>query len=221
MDTAYTDAALNSGTCSGAGVNIAAGCHSDDGNWSRQWNTAADSTVTAVGSARCDVCHGQWGSWRAGTSHEGTNGGATSTRGSVHDADGAAANSCEDCHGYPSLSVNHNTTPTHNINVNAGTGIDETAQGSTAAYCSSCHSDDGLPATLGTHTYTLSAFSPVVTVAGTPPSCDGCHGTPPVGAVAPDRQFAHNEHYTAKGWASDTTNCVSCHPATHGAIDGT
>jgi predicted CxxxxCH...CXXCH cytochrome family protein len=36
-------------------------------------------------------------------------------------------------------------------------------------------------------------------------ACNSCHNTPPSSG-------AHAKHYTAKGWANDSTNCTVCHP---------
>jgi hypothetical protein len=46
------------GTCAGTSVNVAAGCHTDNGRWKRKWTTAANSTSQVIGDARCDACHG-------------------------------------------------------------------------------------------------------------------------------------------------------------------
>jgi predicted CxxxxCH...CXXCH cytochrome family protein len=172
----YTDAGGTGtlrGTCSTA-------CHSDGSNWQRQWSTAANSTATVVGDPRCDVCHGQFGSWRSGTSHEGTFGAAASTRGNSHNSLGGTANSCEDCHVYPTDSAKHKNG---SININDAGGVIEIGG---RAYCGGCHSDDGAPTTSGTHTYAQSDF-PLAQIPGANDpvgSCTGCHGGATAGPSA-------------------------------------
>jgi predicted CxxxxCH...CXXCH cytochrome family protein len=173
----YSDAGgtgIVRGTC-------ATTCHSDNAGWSRQWSTAADSTATAAGSARCAVCHGQLGNWRTGTSHEGTFNVGASTRGSGHNSVGGAANVCEDCHAYPSLSNHENGFIT--VNQDAAWTVTESGAPNYRAWCQGCHSDDGAPTTSGTHTFTQSdtgdGIFPLQTVAGANDpigSCFGCHG---------------------------------------------
>ena len=167
----WTDGTGDTGTCAGTGLT---GCHQDNGAWSRLWSTAADSTATTAGDPRCDVCHGQFGVWRTGTSHAGTNGGTASTRGSSHNSLTGAANACEDCHSYPTLIANHQNGQ---VTLNqSGTYTVTRASGNT--YCSNCHTNDGLPSAVGTHTFVSSALT-LQTVAGANDpvgDCGGCHG---------------------------------------------
>lgn len=155
-------------------------CHSDNGNWQRQWSTAADSTATAAGSARCAVCHGQFGDWRTGTSHEGTLGGSASTKGNSHNSLGGTGNGCEDCHVQVTSSANHENGF---VTLNGAGAVLESGG---RAWCSACHSDDGAPTTGGTHTFTQSDF-PLEQIAGANDpigSCTGCHGGGTAGANA-------------------------------------
>ena len=192
----WTDAAANTATCSGTGLT---GCHSDGGAWSRFWSTDANSTATAVGSARCNVCHGQFGNWRAGTSHGATFGTTTSTRGQSHNSLGGAANACEDCHSYPSISGKHNTA-THLITVNQESPPYTVTESGGRAWCQGCHSNDGDFAINGTHTFKQSVFT-LETVAGANDpvgSCTGCHGGGTSGASSanywPDGSNANPEN---------------------------
>ncbi|TLM65617.1 MAG: CxxxxCH/CxxCH domain-containing protein [Deltaproteobacteria bacterium] len=193
----FADAAVNTSTCSGT----LTGCHSDGGVWSRQWSTAANSTATTVGDPRCDVCHGQYGSWRAGTSHGATFGTTASTRGNSHNSLGGATNACENCHSYPSIGAKHNTA-THLITMNEGTWVATRVTGRT--YCSSCHSNDGDFAVSGTHTFKTSVFAKEAVAGANDPvgSCTGCHGGGTAGASSanywPDGSNANAENSPAQ-----------------------
>lgn len=166
----WVDNSAGSGTCSGTGLT---GCHSDSGAWSRLWSSAANSAATASGDPRCAVCHGQFGNWRAGTSHGETFGTTISTKGQSHNSLGGTANGCEDCHSYVTLSNHKNNFIT--INDNGATNITETAG---LAYCAACHSNDGAYSANGSHTFKQSVFT-LQTVSGANDpigSCTGCHG---------------------------------------------
>ncbi len=188
----WTDAGAGSGTCAGTGLT---GCHSDSGAWSRLWSTASNSTATTVGDARCNVCHGQFGNWRAGTSHGATFGTTGSTRGQSHNGVGGATNACEDCHSYPTLANHENNF----ITVNEAGTYTVTESGG-RAWCQGCHSNDGDFAVSGTHTYKQSVFT-LQTVAGANDpvgSCTGCHGGGTSGASSanywPDGSNANAEN---------------------------
>jgi len=188
----FTDAAVNTSTCSGTGLS---GCHSDGGAWSRLWSTAANSTVTTVGDPRCNVCHGQFGAWRPGTSHGETFGTTGSTRGQSHNSLGGASNACEDCHAYPSLGNHKNSL----ITVNQAGTYTVTESGG-RAWCQGCHSNDGDFAVSGTHTFKQSVFT-LQTVSGANDpvgSCTGCHGGgtsgPSSGNYWPDGSNANPEN---------------------------
>ncbi|NJC88028.1 MAG: CxxxxCH/CxxCH domain-containing protein [Desulfuromonas sp.] len=177
----WTDGAANGGTCSGTGLSVASGCHSDGGVWGRLWSTAANSTVTTVGDVRCNVCHGQFGNWRTGTSHGSTFGTTTSTRGQSHNSRGGTTNGCEDCHSYPSVTLKHNTA-THLITMNDGGATNVTETGG-LAYCAACHSNDGAYTVNGTHTFKQSVFTKEAVSGTYDPvgSCTGCHGGGTIG----------------------------------------
>lgn len=195
----YTDAggtAASRGTCTST-------CHSDGGNWQRQWSTAADSIVTTAGDARCEVCHGQFGSWRTGSVHAGTFGGSASTRGNSHNSLGGATNGCEDCHSYPSLANHEDTFIT--MNDGGATTVTNTGNPNYRIYCAKCHSDDGAPTTSGTHTFPASSFT-LATVSGANDpvgSCTSCHGGGTTGTTEksywPDNSTAHAANTDANG----------------------
>lgn len=200
----WTDAAAGSGTCSGTGLT---GCHSDGGAWSRLWSTAANSSATVTGDPRCNVCHGQFGNWRLGTSHGSTFGTNISTRGNSHNSVGGATNACEDCHSFPSVAGKHNSA-THLITMNDGGATNVTETGG-LAYCAACHSNDGAYTISGTHTFKQSAFTKESVSGANDPagSCTGCHGGGITGANAanywpdgsnanPENSPAANKHLT-------------------------
>jgi predicted CxxxxCH...CXXCH cytochrome family protein len=168
---------------SGAGsLDQASGCHSDNGVWKRRWSTEADSTATASGSSRCNVCHGQFSSlsggagWTEGTSHAGTYGGTSSNRGDTHNRLSGEANACEDCHAFATLPANHkNGSVTMNDDI--GVTDDTEVTVGIGVYCAHCHTD-GAPASSGTYTFAVSYF-PLQKVAGANDpvvQCNSCHG---------------------------------------------
>lgn len=176
------NATANRGTCSGTG-NLT-GCHSDSGNWTRFWSTEANSTATASGAARCNVCHGQYSTlsgsaglgWNAGTTHFKTYGGATSTRGVSHKSQGGENNACEDCHSYATLTGNHDTV-THLVTMNDDAATVQVTEAASRVYCAYCHAT-GDPLLTGTYTFTQSLF-PIQRVAGVndpKQECNNCHG---------------------------------------------
>lgn len=176
------NATANRGTCSGTG-NLT-GCHSDSGNWTRLWSTEANSTATASGSARCNVCHGQYSTlsgsggrgWNAGTSHYKTYLNALSPRGSTHKSQAGENNACEDCHSYTTLTGNHDTV-THQITMNDDAVEVQVTEAAGRVYCAKCHAT-GDPLISGTNTFTQSIF-PIQRVAGIhdpKQECNSCHG---------------------------------------------
>jgi len=79
---AYTDAAVNAGTCSGAGAppsGVQTGCHDgvgDAGTWTRQWTTDSYLATNSVAAAatECSGCHGSFVStFNTGTSPQHNN----------------------------------------------------------------------------------------------------------------------------------------------------
>jgi len=200
----YTDAG-GTGTIRGT---CATTCHSDGGDWSRQWSTAADSIAITSGSARCDVCHGQYqsigGGWTAGTSHGETFSGAASSRGSGHNSLGGAANACEDCHMYATDGEVGNLYHRNNfITMNNAGGIDDTTSPGTV-WCSDCHTNDGAYTSSGTHTFQQSTFTLEENSGANDPqgSCFGCHGGGTTGASEnnfwPDSSNANPENTVGK-----------------------
>ncbi|HEY3320588.1 MAG TPA: hypothetical protein VGP72_08995, partial [Planctomycetota bacterium] len=174
----FTDSpTVNRGSCQGSGLDNVVGCHSDRGAWKRLWSTEADNTATAVGSPRCNVCHGQWSTiagsagWRDNTSHFVASNLATDVRGKMHDA---APEDCDQCHVYATGQLRHdNAAVTRQIHMNS-TGTTYARSG-TRAGCAACH--EGATGVANAHDLRTSVF-PSVTVAGTTPtgSCYGCHG---------------------------------------------
>jgi len=166
----YTEAPVNTSTCTSS-------CHDDNGNWSRLWSTAANSTSTTLGAARCDVCHGQLNNWRSGMSVN-------------HDLlkinDGTHSN-CTQCHVAPDgpyvfasmhtdglIQVNGNVT----MNYNASTGTCNVA---------ACH---GAVPERGPGASTI--FTEDL-LNGADVSCNACHSS--AGGFAANR-FAHAKHVT-------------------------
>ncbi|MDT8442094.1 MAG: CxxxxCH/CxxCH domain-containing protein [Desulfuromonadales bacterium] len=234
--TEITPASGRSGSCFGTGLT---GCHSDNGAWSRLWSTEADSTATVVGSARCNVCHGQWSSiagssgWLAGTTHYKVSTSATDNRGQgTHDNPA----SCDQCHAYETLPGNHNTaTPQVTMNSNGTTYARGTGGSSGFAGCSSCHGG----ATDAAYRYPNSVFTAQTVVGpGIDAGCDSCHGGdynadgwtnnnfwPAAGATHPRRGGEHVAHISALmaklGYSAATitdqqqkTMCAYCHTYT-------
>jgi predicted CxxxxCH...CXXCH cytochrome family protein len=178
----------------------AATCHSDGGDWDRQWSTAADSTATAVGSARCVVCHGQFGNWRTGTSHAAA---FDNTRGNTHNTLTGATNGCEDCHVYPSVSVNHQN---NKITINNAAAV---ASAGGRTWCGPCHTNDGAPGTSGTHTFEQSGFTRETVAGANDPvgDCNACHKVGGSGAIVTPTS-SHVK--TTRGGAFNA--CTDCHP---------
>ncbi|TLM60953.1 MAG: CxxxxCH/CxxCH domain-containing protein, partial [Deltaproteobacteria bacterium] len=214
----------NSGTCNGTGVG--GSCHSDGGNWYRRWSTEANQadTVTAVGSAKCNVCHGQWNSWAQGTTHYKAGSSAASTKGSGHDG----ANDCANCHAYlhASYGSNHDSTPTKTITMNSN-GATYARNGSTygtsKAGCSACHGGAGN----GSYDFDISYFG-ANTVIGTAipmPACNSCHDNAGKAATVPQVRIgttanSSSPHVDADGpggatytinVATPTAKCENCH----------
>jgi predicted CxxxxCH...CXXCH cytochrome family protein len=197
---AYTDAGgtgATRGTCQ-------SDCHSDAGNWARQWSTNADSAVNTIGSARCDVCHGDGvtsdgttedNSWNSGVlDHYSDRGAKAATPGEIigNHNDGTV---CGKCHGLGSAGPDTYTWGTHHEDgavmmngpdtehgTSAGAKYDETNYWCEAA----CHGGDQ-------SSYAMTTGSAAFGVsygdygAGT---CDGCHGYPPSSSGDP----ANNKH---------------------------
>lgn len=193
----------NSGTCMGTGLT---GCHSDGGVWARQWSTAANSTASTVGGANCNVCHGQWDSWAAGTTHykAGGSDSATNSRGAVHKND---PEDCNNCHAYTSVTGRHkNGFVTMN-----STGTTYARSGATAG-CSACHGG----ATEAGYNYPISVFDqqtvagPTIEAGG----CISCHGTnatTSVGAItsASAGSFGMTKKHVSGVMTDD--QCKVCH----------
>jgi predicted CxxxxCH...CXXCH cytochrome family protein len=181
----WTDSATPKlGTCFDNGTAGLDGCHSDNGVWKRRWSTDANSTATATGSARCNVCHGQYYNltgagglgWAEGTSHFKTYGGINSTRGETHNSLGGEINVCEDCHVYTTQPAYHRNSQV-TMNDDIGDPNDTEVTVGTGVYCAECHGD-GNPATNGTYTIAVSIF-PLQKVAGSndpKAECNSCHG---------------------------------------------
>ncbi|HEY3322177.1 MAG TPA: CxxxxCH/CxxCH domain-containing protein, partial [Planctomycetota bacterium] len=175
------NAAVNRSTCQGFGLDnaIAVGCHTDRGAWKRLWSTEADNTATAIGSPRCNVCHGQWSTmsgsagWRDNTSHFNADAAFTSTHGKTHDD---APELCTQCHPYDGGATHENKLITMNDNA---TRVSDNAVSGRAG-CSQCH--NGVDYANGktpdiNHTFPLSIF-PMQKVQGpkVTASCTVCHG---------------------------------------------
>ena len=216
--TTWTDAAANSGTCSGTGINAASGCHTDNGDWARLWSTAANSTSTAEGDTRCNVCHGQLNNWRAGMvdgaqPHHHQRGHVARRvhavprlrRRELHVGDAPSERVDHDELGRDLLVQRDELRLLHGLprqrrhppvgRIRAGTV--QLVDGP-AATCNSCHGDRSG----GTHYYPDSV-----------PTGSGGNGT-----VWPNRAGRHSAHVTriaaVRGLSTaDSTTCSACHPA--------
>lgn len=234
---AYADAAT--GSCSGTGVNSAAGCHRDNGKWGRKWTT----TVTANDGSECVNCHGGIGvgytatTWTSGVSPSHTaDWNADSTANEITPNHSI----CKTCHGFAGASSKDDNyvltnawnqggadTSMHGnskITMNGGTQYNETNFGCDAA---GCHGDASTLHRLADSGWTteLGSFA-----AGG--SCFGCHGNGSTqywpddltNTTYPDRAGHHEEHVIAiaeKMAGGDTlanrnASCIYCHSGTPG-----
>jgi hypothetical protein len=210
----WTDAAANSGTCLGTGLTAAAGCHTDNGDWARLWSTQADSTATAAGSTRCNVCHGQYSGitgskgWRTGVGHL-----DTPTRGLTKPHDSTSTPTCDDCHGYVTATGNHENGK---ITLNGNGTTWARGSGGSAGYsgCSACHG--GAADTAYRFTISLLTSETVTGPAISGGDCLGCHNGVPTGGpgyvtrnvVATD--FAQASRHVFGGTVGKW-DCVVCH----------
>jgi hypothetical protein len=165
----------------------AANCHADNNNWQRQWSKAAFSSATDVGDARCEVCHGQLNSWRAGMSVD-------HNKAKVNDGTHA---DCTVCHVYPDSpyvwATHHDTTPTHEVQYNSNAGLTYNATNGTCD--SACHDDTKV---MGASTiFTESGLI------GTGATCSTCHN------YVNDADHSEDEFglasNSATGWATTPT----------------
>ncbi len=177
-DVNYVEGVLNQTTCSPqAGL---AGCHSDEGAWARQWSNFADSTSTAIGTTRCDVCHGQLNDWR---------GGLTVTHDTaLINADNHAG--CEQCHVAPTapyaFGTNHENDLVE-VNNNAAMHYIETAGSCDVAICHGAGA-------AATRTIGDSTIFDANLLGGAGVSCNLCHDSS--GGFAGNR-YAHAVHVTS------------------------
>jgi hypothetical protein len=180
--TAYSDGAGDAGSCSGASVGDAAGCHSayavtngDDGSWARLWSSTAYSTD----GSECDNCHGGLNGgassdWTFGQAANDTDGevGTGDSHGSYTEG-GSFWNPVDatSFHGNGSIDMNGPTPVT-------GTGYNDVDWGCDNA--SACHGD----ASTGHHLEN-SAWAVATTDFGTA-TCSSCHGYPPLQTSDPN-----------------------------------
>lgn len=232
----YSEAAT--GSCTGTGVNLAAGCHRDNGKWGRKWTT----TVTANDGSECANCHGGIGvgyaatTWSSGIAPDHTADWDVSGTPKVMTSHSV----CKTCHGFAgaaSKDANYDLTNLWNIGgadtsmhgnskitMNGGTNYIETNFGCDNA---GCHGN----AATGKHladsglTVELGSFA-----AGG--SCFGCHGNGSTqywpddltNTTYPDRAGKHEEHVVhiaekmAGGLtlANENATCIYCHAGTPG-----
>jgi hypothetical protein len=169
-DTSYSTIKINQSTANissftdGATPKCAADCHTDGGDWSRLWSTDADSASTAEGTARCNVCHGQYAltGWTDGTSHV-----ANASRGDTQHDDGGDRN-CDECHGYVTPGGNHENG---SLTLSSNGGAPE--RSGNYAGCTGCHEGAGN----NTHSFPISTFT-TETVSGpgyAGGECISCH----------------------------------------------
>jgi predicted CxxxxCH...CXXCH cytochrome family protein len=224
----WNDGSTNNGTCSGSGLS---GCHTDSGNWTRKWSTAADSTSQTLGDARCDVCHGDGQgadtSWNAGVvDHVSDQEDPDATPNEIigNHTEGSV---CGKCHGFgatgqPSTYTWGTDHESGAIMLNgpdatpgpaAGTEYNDGTGGCEAA----CHLPSYTMPTSASFTVEYGDYG-----SGT---CDSCHGNStnatywPDGAARPDRAGEHAAHISAlQAEAGFTTSdagqlnmCAYCH----------
>jgi predicted CxxxxCH...CXXCH cytochrome family protein len=227
---AYSEAAI--GSCLGSGVNLAAGCHRDNGDWGRKWATS----VTANDGSECANCHGGIGTgyaatgWVAGiVPNHLANWDGDATSGEVMTGHSV----CKSCHGFNGAADKDDNyvltniwnqggadTSMHGnskITMNGGTNYNAANYGCDNA---GCHGSAAAAHALADSAWTveLGAFA-----AGG--SCYGCHGNGsnqywPDGTVYPDRAGAHAQHIPAiaakMAGGNTLTNrnatCDYCHP---------
>ncbi|MDT8422430.1 MAG: CxxxxCH/CxxCH domain-containing protein, partial [Desulfuromonadales bacterium] len=227
---AYTDAAT--GSCMGTGVNLAAGCHRDNGDWGRKWAT----TVVNSDGAECGNCHGGIGvgyavaSWTAGIIPD-----HTIDRGDVDTTPEVMTSHsvCKSCHGFNGAAdkdANYDLTNLWNqggvdtsmhgnskITMNGGTNYNAANWGCDNAGCHSTAADG--------HALADSAWTVELGAFAAGGDCWGCHGNGtsqywPDGTVYPDRAGVHVEHIVAivahmaggDTLANRNATCIYCHP---------
>ncbi len=216
----YKDnATVNRGTCQGAGLDNVLGCHTDRGAWARLWSTEADNTTTVSGSARCNVCHGQWSGagWRDNTSHFNADSSSASTHGITHDN---ASGPCTQCHVYPTYHMDNGITMN-----DCNTLVSDNAV-SNRAGCSKCHNgvdyvNGKVPDT--THSFPHSGF-PFRKVVGNfvnPPAghaaganCKGCHAGVQGTRRAIQPEFDNTSRHGGTWAQIVSADCELCHVET-------
>ncbi len=97
---------------------------------------------------------------------------------------------CTDCHD-PGSAANATVEVTHGNNCNLchTASIPDLQTGLSAGTCATCHGGN---------------------VQTAHPNCTTCHGEPPSGTTAPNRDRAHSEH-AVLGFGSVTPSCAACH----------
>ena len=186
LTSMYTDAAADSGTCSGATAG-AAGCHDsifDAGSWARKWSLTAYNS----NGSQCANCHGGFNNdWTFGSAANTTDFAVSHTydwnpAAEAYNIIGNHRNStgfptptmCNDCHVYTdspySLTWGTGNHGNNKITMNSTLGYSDTNKGCT----STCHTDN----TTG-HTMESSANATWATrgelIAGPAMSCSTCH----------------------------------------------
>lgn len=229
----FIDGPVNEASC-GSTVGLISGCHTDRGNWRRLWSKQADSTDTALGSPRCNVCHGQptGGSslgWRDGYSPAyamSSSTDATIGHNRVNINDTSKHSNCEFCHVAPAGPYNTYVYATMHEN-----GLVETNNGAGVGYnsvngsCTNfCHPSGSTKTMAGS---TIWNNNPLL---GASPTCAECHDElggglkPPYDTTIPGfGGGAHDKHVNGAATVyADTTNkstaavynygCANCHP---------
>lgn len=204
----YAQGNVNQSTCMPSGALSA--CHSDGGAWGRQWSTAADSTATNVGAARCDVCHGQINEWRTGLSVPHNLAGVNAT---------TNHSTCKQCHVAPDAPYDFGTMHDDGdvqFNGNAAMNYD-----TGAGTCTSiCHSNDASHSTMNASTI----FPEVLLGGGPGADCNACHDATGGFAAGRAAHAVHVNHSaTSQSDYGDTSvtsgagqydfGCGTCHPA--------
>ncbi|TYO97132.1 putative CxxxxCH...CXXCH cytochrome family protein [Geothermobacter ehrlichii] len=212
--TAFSQAAV------GTSDSCAASCHSDGGNWQRLWSTSADSTATSLGSARCDVCHGQLNNWRAGMS---VNHNLAKINDGTH-------TDCTQCHVAPDAPYDFATMHENGtIEVNDNTAMSYDPANGTCSV-SVCHGST--TPTRGPGASTIFAEN---LLNGPGASCNSCHlatggsanNNTVLGYTFNNRTGAHAKHVSSAATAYGSTaistqstaynyGCGVCHPTDEG-----